>query len=162
MLTLVEVYEARHHALPPGDPIEVLGYKLRELGISQRELARRLGWSSGRVSEVLNRRRNLTLAMVRQLAAVLGISAGLLVGEESVPTASTRSTAIAPALLERAESAAQRAGWSLEAWLEHAIRAQLATRRSTVDVCGTTSTALPPWRLRYVAGLPEDQRQVAA
>src|SRR5690606_21994022 len=84
MSTLVDRYEAERSSLPPGDPIELVSFKIRELGWSQRELARRLGWRSGRVSEVLNRKRRLTLAMVQQLAAVLEIPPGLLVPNEDV------------------------------------------------------------------------------
>lgn len=83
LLTLIEAYEAAHHAIPPGDPVEVLQYKLAELGLSQNALARRLGWSSGRVSEVLNRKRPLTLAMIRALAEALTLPPGALVGAES-------------------------------------------------------------------------------
>ena len=82
LLVLIEAYEAEHHAIPPGDPIEVIRYKLGELGISQNALAHKLGWTSGRVSEVLHRKRALTLAMVQDLAAELGVTAALLGGAE--------------------------------------------------------------------------------
>ncbi len=82
MLVLCEAYQESSHPMSPSDPIEVIEYKIRELGISQNRVAQRLGWSSGRLSEVINRKRGLTLAMVRQLATVLDISPALLVGEE--------------------------------------------------------------------------------
>ena len=82
-VTLVEAYESAHGSLPPGDPIAVLRYKLDELGISQRELGRRLGWSTGRVSEILNRRRPLTLPIIRQLARTLAIPAASLLGDQA-------------------------------------------------------------------------------
>ena len=85
--TLVDAYESKHHALPPGDPIALIGYKMRELNINQAELARMLRWSSGRTSEVLNHRRPLTLAMIRQLSTVLDIPSGLLVGTPAASTA---------------------------------------------------------------------------
>lgn len=87
MATLVDAYEAQRSVLPPANPRELIRFKLDELGWSGRELARRLGWSGGRVSEVLNGKRNLTLAMVRQLSAALEIPAGLLVhdGAEEAP-----------------------------------------------------------------------------
>jgi HTH-type transcriptional regulator/antitoxin HigA len=91
---LVSDYEARHHAVPPGDPIATISYKLREFGWSQRDLGRRLGWGTGRVSEILNRRRPLTLAMVQQLAAVLEISPGLLVGVETTSLDATEMLAV--------------------------------------------------------------------
>lgn len=79
MSTLVDQYEAERSTLPPGDPIELIAFKLDELGWSQRELARKLGWGSGRVSEILNRKRRLTLAMVQQLSTTLGLPPGVLV-----------------------------------------------------------------------------------
>ena len=83
MSTLVDAYEAEHSTLPAANPIELIQFKLRELGWSQRELGRRLGWGTGRVSEVLNERRDLTLAMVQQLSAVLELPPGLLVPHSS-------------------------------------------------------------------------------
>lgn len=96
LLTLVEAYEAKHHEIPAGDPIEVIDYKRKELGLSQNELAHQLGWTSGRVSEVLRRKRPLTLSMIRSLAEVLGISPGILVGEEKA-VASSQSPIYLPA-----------------------------------------------------------------
>lgn len=81
MSELVDAYDARRSTLPAADPVELVAFKLRELGWSQRELGRRLGWGGGRVSEVLGRRRPLTLAMVRDLSRVLDLPAGLLVHE---------------------------------------------------------------------------------
>jgi HTH-type transcriptional regulator/antitoxin HigA len=79
MSQLVDAYEARTSTLPPGDPVDIIRFKLNELHWTQNELARRLGWTSGRVSEVLNRRRPLTLTQVRDLSRILDLPAGLLV-----------------------------------------------------------------------------------
>ena len=81
MVTLASTYDKarRDKILDPGDPVELIQFKLRELGLSQRELGRRLGWGSGRVSELLNRKRPLTLRMVQQLSVVLDLPPGALV-----------------------------------------------------------------------------------
>jgi HTH-type transcriptional regulator / antitoxin HigA len=79
MATLIEVYEKGLRTLPPADPRQVIAFKLRDIGWTQRELGRRLGWGSGRVSEVVSGRRSLTLRMVQELSAVLGLPPGLLV-----------------------------------------------------------------------------------
>lgn len=79
MSELVDAYNARRSTLPAMDPRDLVRLKLKELGWSQRELARRVGWGSGRVSEVLGGKRPLTLAMVRSLSAVLDLPPGLLV-----------------------------------------------------------------------------------
>ena len=52
LLTLIEAYEAKNHEIPGGDPIELVRYKMVELKLTQNALAKRLGWTSGRVSEV--------------------------------------------------------------------------------------------------------------
>lgn len=78
--TLMEAYEARNHEIAPGDPLEVIRFKMKELGISQNELGRRACIPSGRVSEILSGRRELTLSLVMALAGGLGISPALLVG----------------------------------------------------------------------------------
>jgi HTH-type transcriptional regulator/antitoxin HigA len=79
MAALIHLYESERRDLPPPDPRALIAFKLRELSWSQRELGRRLGWSSGRVSEVLSGRRPLTLRMVQDLGRVLGLRAGALV-----------------------------------------------------------------------------------
>src|SRR5689334_9715087 len=65
LFTLVEAYEARHHPIPPPDPIEAVLYYIESRGVSPRDLVPIIG-SRGRVSEVLNRKRPLTLAMIRR------------------------------------------------------------------------------------------------
>lgn len=91
MAELIESYEVRNRAqsMVAPDPLVVVRFKLKELGISQRELGRRLGWPTGRVSEVLGGKRQLTLNMVRDLERVLGIDPGVLVGGKprTLPTA---------------------------------------------------------------------------
>jgi Predicted transcription regulator containing HTH domain len=80
LVTLVEAYEAKHFPIPePDDPVEVLEYYMESRGISRTELIDYLG-SKERVSEVLNRKRRLSLEMIRRLHAGLGIPTDLLVG----------------------------------------------------------------------------------
>lgn len=97
LCVLVEAYEAQHHAVPPGDPIALLRFKMRELALSQNALAKRLSWTSGRVSEVLSGKRELTIRMVRELAAVLGLPAGALLGETGRPAVAERTPLDLPA-----------------------------------------------------------------
>jgi len=74
LMVLVDAYEAEHHALEPPDPIEAIEVRMTELGIDRAGLGEMLGIASGRVSEILNRRRRLTIEMMRTLAAKLNIS----------------------------------------------------------------------------------------
>ena len=82
LVTLVDVYEARHHRIDPPDPIEAIRFRMEQEGLSRADLERLIG-SRARVSEILNRRRPLTVAMIRRLRDALGISADVLIGRES-------------------------------------------------------------------------------
>lgn len=83
MLTLAESYEARHHPIPPGSPSVIVGYKLKELGMSQEELGRQLGWPEDLVSKLLLGRLELDVFVIRKLVKILDIPGGLLLGEET-------------------------------------------------------------------------------
>src|SRR5438270_8069680 len=78
LATLVEAYEASHHPIPPPDPIAAIEFMLEQKGLTRRDLEPAIG-SRGRVSEILNRKRPLTLPMVRALSALLDIPAEVLV-----------------------------------------------------------------------------------
>ena len=78
LTTLVEAYEEKHYAIPLPDPIEAILYHMESRGLSRRELEPFIG-SRARVSEILNRKRPLTMDMVRNLYKGLGISAEVLI-----------------------------------------------------------------------------------
>lgn len=78
LTTLVEAYEEKHHCIPLPDPIEAILYHMESRGLSRRDLEPYIG-SRARVSEILNRRRPLTMEMVRNLHKGLGISAEVLI-----------------------------------------------------------------------------------
>jgi HTH-type transcriptional regulator/antitoxin HigA len=78
LATLVEAYEEKRWPIEAADPIEVLRYAISELGHSQAELAELLG-SRPRASEVLNRRRALTVEMVHKISTKWHIPADILV-----------------------------------------------------------------------------------
>jgi antitoxin component HigA of HigAB toxin-antitoxin module len=81
LVTLVETYEDRHWPLSARrrfDPVDVLRYAIDELGHTQAELAKIIG-SRARASEVLARRRPLTLQMIQKITASWKIPADLLV-----------------------------------------------------------------------------------
>jgi HTH-type transcriptional regulator / antitoxin HigA len=74
LVTLVEAYEAKRWAIDPPDPIDAIKLRMEQRGLSRRDLERILG-SRGRVSEVLNRRRDLSVEMMRRLHQELAIPA---------------------------------------------------------------------------------------
>jgi HTH-type transcriptional regulator/antitoxin HigA len=78
LATLVEAYEAKHFPIEPVDPIELIAFVLEQRGLSRRDLEPAIG-TRARVSEVLNRKRPLTLPMIRALSALLRIPADLLI-----------------------------------------------------------------------------------
>ena len=78
LVTLVEAYEEKHHPIMPPDPIEAILHQMESQGLERRDLEPFLG-SRGRVSEILNRRRPLSIEMIRSLHAGLGISADVLI-----------------------------------------------------------------------------------
>ena len=66
LAVLVGKYEDEHYPLPPSDPIEAIKFRMDQQGLTPRDLEPYIG-SSGRVSEVLNRKRKLSLAMIKLL-----------------------------------------------------------------------------------------------
>jgi HTH-type transcriptional regulator/antitoxin HigA len=78
LTTLVEAYEDKHYSIPLPDPIDAILYYLESRGLSRRDLEPYIG-SRARVSEVLNRKRPLTMEMIRNLHRELGIPAEILI-----------------------------------------------------------------------------------
>jgi HTH-type transcriptional regulator/antitoxin HigA len=78
LVTLIEAYEAKHFPIPAPDPIAAIEFMMEQKGLSRRELEPAIG-SRGRVSEVLTRKRPLTLPMVRELSALLDIPSEILI-----------------------------------------------------------------------------------
>lgn len=75
---LIENYENEHYAIEAPDPIEAIKIRMEELNIRQKDLVGIIGGKS-RVSEILNRKKRLTVDMIRELEQMLQISASVLV-----------------------------------------------------------------------------------
>jgi HTH-type transcriptional regulator / antitoxin HigA len=78
LCTLVENYEKIHFPIEAPDPIEAIFYYMDTRGFSRQDLEQCLG-SRARVSEILSRKRTLTLEMIRKLNKTLGIPAEVLI-----------------------------------------------------------------------------------
>ena len=78
--TLLEAYEAQHFHIELHDPIEAIKFRMEQQGLSAKDLTPMIG-GLNRVYEVLNRKRTLSIAMVRRLHEGLGISADCLIGD---------------------------------------------------------------------------------
>jgi HTH-type transcriptional regulator / antitoxin HigA len=79
LTTLVEAYEAKHHVIFPPNPIEAIIFRMNQLGITRKDLEAMLG-GRGRVSEILTKKRGLSLEMIRRLHRKLHIPLESLVG----------------------------------------------------------------------------------
>jgi len=79
LVTLIEAYEDKHEPDPPPDPIDAILFRMDQLDLDRKDLEPLIG-SRARVSEVLGRRRGLSLGMIRRLHSQLGIPADILVG----------------------------------------------------------------------------------
>lgn len=80
LVTLVQAFEAKHHPIGVPDPVEAIKFRMEQSGLSVKDLEPIIG-KSNRVYEVLNRKRPLTLAMIRRLHHSLGIPAEVLIAE---------------------------------------------------------------------------------
>jgi HTH-type transcriptional regulator/antitoxin HigA len=83
LTSLVERYESLHEPIQPPNPVDALLYYMESRGLTRRDLEPYLG-SRARVAEVLNRRRRLTIEMIRKLHTGLGISAEVLIRPHAV------------------------------------------------------------------------------
>ena len=82
LTTLVQAYEARHIPIGAPDPVEAIKFRMEQSGLTVKDLEPIIG-RSNRVYEVLNRKRPLTLAMIRRLHRSLGIPADVLIAESA-------------------------------------------------------------------------------
>jgi len=78
LATLVDAYENEHYPMDPPDAIEAIKFRMEQQGLDRKDLAEILG-SRTRVAEVLNRRRGLSINMIRRLHEKLGISVEVLI-----------------------------------------------------------------------------------
>ena len=72
LTTLVEAYEAQHYVIDAPDPIEAIKFRMEQEGLKQKDLVSIVG-SKSRVSEILNKKRKLTIEMIRNLHKQLHI-----------------------------------------------------------------------------------------
>ena len=78
LATLIDAYEAEHYPMDPPDPIEAIKFRMEQQGLTRRDLEEIIGTRT-RIAEILNRKRGLSIAMIRRLHERLGISAEVLI-----------------------------------------------------------------------------------
>ena len=106
LAALIEDYEEKHFPIDAPDPIEAIKFRMEQQGLRPVDLQSFIG-SRGRVTEVLSRRRALTLPMIRRLAAGLDIPAAVLIKETTLAKPRTH-TAKKPTKAVRKTGAAKR------------------------------------------------------
>ena len=92
LVTLVEAYEAKHWHINAPDPIAATELRMQQKGLTRRDLEKILG-SRSRVSEILNRKRPLTVEMIRRLHSLWGIPAESLIQSTTRKRRAKRSVA---------------------------------------------------------------------
>jgi HTH-type transcriptional regulator / antitoxin HigA len=90
LVTLIEAYERKHWQIRPPDPIDAIKLRMEQRRLSRRDLEALLGGKS-RVSEILNRKRPLTIHMIRRLHKGLAIPAESLIQPTTGKSRSRRS-----------------------------------------------------------------------
>jgi len=75
---LIDEYEKKHYPIDAPDPIEAIKIRMEEMHLKQVDLVKEIGGKS-RVSEILNKKRKLTIEMIRKLTTRLHLSPGLLI-----------------------------------------------------------------------------------
>ena len=78
LATLIDAYETEHYPMDPPDPIEAIKFRMEQQGLTRRDLEEIIGTRT-RIAEVLNRKRGLSVGMIRRLHERLGISAEVLI-----------------------------------------------------------------------------------
>jgi len=77
---LIDEYEKKHYPIEAPDPIEAIKIRMEEMHLKQVDLVNEIG-GKNRVSEILNRKRKLTVEVIRNLTTKLNLSAGILIND---------------------------------------------------------------------------------
>jgi len=78
LATLIEAYEEEHYPIDPPDPIEAIKFRMEQQGLTRRDLEGIIGTRT-RIAEVMNRKRGLSIEMIRRLHERLGIAVEVLI-----------------------------------------------------------------------------------
>lgn len=94
LATLIDAYETEHYPMDPPDPIEAIKFRMEQQGLTRRDLEQIIGTRT-RIAEVLNRKRGLSIGMIRRLHERLGIPAEILIrSRDAARSGATRARRI--------------------------------------------------------------------
>jgi HTH-type transcriptional regulator/antitoxin HigA len=105
LILLVDNYENEHHKILPPDPIEAIKFRMEQMGLKKTDLAKILG-GRNRATEILNRKRGLSVRMMRTLHSELDIPLESLVAEPAPEYAISKTVEGTP--MEKAKSKRRR------------------------------------------------------
>lgn len=80
---LIEAYEDKHYPIPASDPIEAIKFRMDQMSMKSKDLGEIIGYKE-RASEILNRKRKLTLPMIRRISTKLDIPTAVLIQEYQI------------------------------------------------------------------------------
>ena len=92
LATLIDAYENEHYRMDPPDPIEAIKFRMEQQNLTRKDLEGIIG-SRTRIAEILNRRRALSINMIRRLHEKLGISTDILIQPSQIKTIRTKRAA---------------------------------------------------------------------
>ena len=78
LATLIDAYETQHYPMDPPDPIDAIQFRMEQQGLTRKDLEPLIG-TRARVAEIMTRKRNLSIDMIRRVHKQLGISAEVLI-----------------------------------------------------------------------------------
>jgi HTH-type transcriptional regulator/antitoxin HigA len=107
LITLVHAYEQTHHPIPSADPIEAIKFRMEQAGLTTTDLLSVFG-TRGRASEILQRRRRLSLGIMRAIHNKLGIPLEVLARDYKLKAASRVRRRDNPSRAKRAKKATSR------------------------------------------------------
>jgi HTH-type transcriptional regulator/antitoxin HigA len=90
LLTLLDAYESKHHAIDPPDPIEAIKFRMEQQSLTVQDMVPFIG-ATNRVYEVLNETRPLTLSMMKRIRIGLKISGDVLLGQKTAGKSAERT-----------------------------------------------------------------------
>jgi len=92
LATLIDAYESEHYPMDPPDPIEAIKFRMEQQNLTRKDLEGIVG-SRARIAEILNRRRSLSINMIRRLHEKLGISTDVLIRPSRIKAAPAKCAA---------------------------------------------------------------------
>jgi HTH-type transcriptional regulator / antitoxin HigA len=130
-ITLVDAYEAKAFPIDAPDPVTAIQFRMEQQGLSRKDIEPYIG-SRARVSEIMNRKRQLTLDMVQRVREGLGISADLLIARDPYQAAPLANAQMRAKKAKAAPKGDER--WRSHAGLDSRVRSTMRRKDAAAEV----------------------------